>query len=63
MRLRLQLHDMGKVRVVNVRVDSEKSFENDLDDIDEVGGEGRVHGLWEEAFVVDLVLDPGHQVL
>ena len=49
------------MRVVDVCVDSEQSFEDDLDDCLEVAWEGYSEGAREDFLVVQLILHPCHQ--
>lgn len=47
--------------MIDVGVYSEKSFENHLDNVDEVFGERYSKGAREYFFIIQLVLHPGHQ--
>lgn len=47
--------------MIDVGIDSEKSFENHLDNVDEVFGERHSKGAREYFFIIQLVLHPGHQ--
>ena len=60
-RLSSQEHNVLEVGVVDVRVHSEKSFENYFDDVHEVLREGDAESTGEDYFVVQLVFDPCHQ--
>ena len=54
-------HDVLEVCVVDVSIHSEETRENDLDDVEEIFGEGNTEGAGEDLLVVKLVLDPCHQ--
>ena len=56
-----QQHDVLEMRVIDVCVHSEESFEDDLDDVDKVLGEWDSQSTREDLLVVELVLHPGHQ--
>ena len=55
-----QEHYVLEVRVVDVGVDSEQTFEDDFDDGFEVSGEGNAKGTRENLLVIQLVFNPGH---
>ena len=55
-----QQHNVLEVRVIYVGIDTEKSFEDHLDDIQKVLGEGHTQCTREDFFIVQLVLYPGH---
>ena len=57
---RTEEHDMLKVSVINMRIYSEQSFENDFNYVHEVFWEWDTKSAWEYFFVVELVLNPGH---
>ena len=52
---------MLEVSVVDVRVHSEQPLEDNLDDVEEVLGEGHTNCTREDLLVIQLVLYPGHQ--
>ena len=54
-------HDVLEMRVVDVRIHSEQTFEDDFYDCFKVSWERNTKGTREYFFVVQLVLDPGHQ--
>ena len=54
-------HYVLEVCVVDVSIHSEETLENDLDDVEEIFGEGNTEGAGEDLLVVKLVLDPCHQ--
>jgi hypothetical protein len=54
-------HDMLEMSMVDVGVNSEESLENNLDDVDEVFGEGHSELTREDLFVVELILYPSHE--
>lgn len=60
-RLRREKHYVLEVRVVDMSVNSEEPFEDDLDDVGEVLREWYAEGTRENLFVVELILYPGHQ--
>lgn len=59
--LEAQSEDLLEVRVIDVGVYSEDSFEDCFDDLAEGFGEGYSHLTGKDCFVVELRLDPGHQ--
>ena len=59
--LRREEHDVLEVCVVDVSIHSEETLENDLDDVEEIFGEGNTEGTREDLLVVKLVLNPCHQ--
>jgi hypothetical protein len=52
---------MLEVSVIDVRVNTEKPFEDDLYDVQEIFGEGDTQSAGENFFVIQLVLNPCHQ--
>ena len=54
-------HDVLEVCVVDVSIHSEETLENDLDNVEEIFGEGDTEGTREDLLVVKLVLNPCHQ--
>ena len=60
-RLGRQQHNVLEVSVVDVRVHTEETLEDHLDDVHEVLREGHSQGAREYFLVVQLVLYPGHQ--
>ena len=56
-----QCEDYLEVGMVDVGVDSEKSFENGFDHGEETFGERDADLAGEEGFIVELVFDPGHE--
>ena len=67
--LESETHNVLKMAVVDVRIDPKQALENDFDDGHEVLGEGDAYLksstdlAGEEGVVVDLALDPGHQIV
>ena len=55
-----QEHYVLEMRVVDVCVYSEQAFEDDFDDSFKVAREGNTQSAWEDLFVIQLVLNPGH---
>ena len=49
--------------VINVGVDSEESFQDQLSNRDKVAREGNSDLAGEESLVINLILYPGHQVV
>ena len=49
------------MRVVDVSVNSEESFEDNFDDVNEVSGKGDAQLTREHLFVIELRLNPRHQ--
>lgn len=58
-----QTHNMLKMSVVYVCIDPEKTLENDFYCRVEVFGKRYADGSWEEMLVVELVFNPGHEVV
>ena len=54
-------HDVLEMRVVDVRIHSEQTFEDDFYDCFKVSWERNTKGTREYFFVVQLILDPRHQ--
>ena len=52
---------MLKMRVVDVSVNSEESFEDNFDDVNEVSWKGDAQLTREHLFVIELRLNPRHQ--
>lgn len=63
MRLEAEVHDDGIVMAVDVRVDAIQALEDVADTLWEVFGEGNANARWEGGLVIDVGLDPGHEVL
>jgi len=58
-----ETHNLVKVRIVNVSVDSEQSLEDLLHNVSEILREGNVHSRGEDAFVIQNALDPSHKII
>ena len=52
---------MLEMGVVDVRVHTEETLKDHLDDVQEVLWEGDTQGAGENFFIVELVLYPGHE--
>ena len=61
MSFRREKHNVLEMSVIYMCIDSEKSFKYDLDDCFEIPRERYTQGTWEYLFIIELVLDPGHE--
>ena len=60
MSLRRKQHYVLEVRVVNVSINSKKSFEYNFDDVREILGERYTESAREDLFIIKLVFYPCH---
>jgi hypothetical protein len=63
MRFQAQMHNDGIVMTVDMRVDAIQALEDIADGGGEVFGEGHADAAGEGGFVIDVGLNPGHEVL